>query len=134
MLHQQGKWNAAKVMYSMIWPILILDWNCQWPKDCNPCSTKGDPQISCRSQQRNHSDPTKTIEDLTLFRLCLHENSMHIQNLQNAKKRKGLSSKGECRHTFDAEDQLLAKKWWNFSPLWHLTFDIVLLCEEEFAQ
>jgi hypothetical protein len=26
------------------------------------------------------------------------------------KKKGGLSSKGECRHTFDAEDQLLAKK------------------------
>jgi hypothetical protein len=26
------------------------------------------------------------------------------------KKKQGLSSKGECRHTFDAEDQLLAKK------------------------
>jgi hypothetical protein len=35
---------------------------------------------------------------------------MCIQNLQNAKKKGGLSSKGECRHTFDAEDQLLAKK------------------------
>jgi hypothetical protein len=36
---------------------------------------------------------------------------MCIQNLQNAKKKRGgLSSKGECRHTFDAEDQLLAKK------------------------